>query len=288
MNEIHAVTGAASYTGKYITRRLLRQGIQVISLTNHPERKSELDGQVRAFRYDFDHPEKLEEHLHGVEVLYNTYWVRFDHGRSTFEQAVRNTQTLIQAALRAGVRRIVHVSITNPSLESPLPYFRGKAELEEAILLSGLSYAILRPTVLFGLEDILINNIAFLLRTFPVFVIPGDGRYRLQPVYVDDFAALAVQEGGAQGNHILDAVGPDILSYNELVNLIGEAIGKKPPVLHLPPGLALKLAGVLGWWYQDVVITADEFKGLSANLLVSDQPADDEHSPGRLAENERR
>jgi len=273
MNEIHAVTGAASYTGKYITRRLLKQGVQVISLTHHPDRKSEFDQQIRVFPYDFDQPEKLEERLRGVEVLYNTYWVRFDHGQSTFEQAVRNTRILIQAAMRAGVRRLVHVSITNPSLESPLPYFRGKAELEEAIHLSGLSYAILRPTVLFGLEDILINNIAFLLRTFPVFAIPGDGRYRLQPVYVDDFAALAVEQGAQHQNCTLDAVGADIFSYNELVALISAAVGKKPPMLHLPPGLALQLARLLGWWYQDVVITADEYKGLSANLLVSAQPA---------------
>lgn len=273
MNEIHAVTGAASYTGKYITRRLMAQGIQVISLTHHPERKSEFNGQVRVFPYDFEQPQKLEEHLRGVEVLYNTYWVRFNHGQSTFEQAVRNTHTLIQAALRAGVRRLVHVSITNPSLESPLPYFQGKARLEEDIRSSGLSYAILRPTVLFGLEDILINNIAFLLRTFPVFAIPGDGRYRLQPVYVDDFAALAVEQGAQPQNCILDAVGPDIFSYNELVDLIGAAIGVKPPILHLPPALALQLARLLGWRYQDVVITPDEYKGLSANLLVSDQPA---------------
>jgi NADH dehydrogenase len=273
MNELHAVTGAASYTGKYITRRLLAQGVNVLNLTNHPARESEFSSQIRSLPYDFDRPQILEGHLDGVEVLYNTYWVRFDHGPATFAGAVRNTQTLIQAARRAGVRRLVHVSITNPSLDSPLPYFQGKARLEEEIRQSGLSYTILRPTVLFGLEDILINNIAFLLRKFPLFAIPGDGKYRLQPVYVDDFAGLAVQAGFSQDDCVMDAVGPNIFTYNELVDLIASKIGRRPPIVHLSPGLAISMAELLGFWYRDVVITRQEYRGLSADLLVSKHPS---------------
>ncbi|MCC6958052.1 MAG: NAD(P)H-binding protein [Anaerolineales bacterium] len=272
MKPIHAVTGVAGYTGKYITRRLLGAGIEVIGLTNHPARPSEFGERVRFYPFDFDQPERLAAHLEGVEVLYNTYWVRFDHGRSTYESAVRNTRVLIDAARRAGVRRLVHVSITNPSLDSPLPYFQGKALLEEAIRASGLSYAILRPTVLFGLEDILINNIAYLLRKFPLFAIPGDGTYRLQPVFVDDLAALAVRAAGESENYTLDAVGPDVFSYNALVRLIGDRIGRRPPILHFEPELALSLAGLLGRFYGDVLITREEYLGLSADLLVSSQP----------------
>lgn len=266
-----AVTGAFGYTGKYITRLLLAQGCEVITLTGHPDRPNEFGGRVRAFLYRFDRPEELAKCLEGVETLYNTYWVRFDHGATTFAGAVRNTRALFQAAKQAGVQRIVHTSITNPSLDSPLPYFRGKAELERDLQELGVSYAILRPTVLFGPEDILINNIAYLVRRFPIFAIPGDGEYRLQPIFVEDYASLAVELGSGAENCLLDAVGPDIFTFNQLVALIAESLHRRPWLVHLPPSLVLPLSGVIGWWMKDVTLTWDEYRGLSAGLLVSAQ-----------------
>ncbi len=264
-----AVTGAFSYTGKYIARRLLARGRQVITLTGHASRPNEFNGQIQAYPYDFEQPTRLVEHLRGVDTLYNTYWVRFDYRDTTFEHAVANTRRLFEAACRAGVRRIVHVSITNPSPDSPLPYFRGKARLEQDLRSSGLSYAILRPTVIYSLEDILINNIAYLLRTFPVFAIPGDGAYRLQPVFIDDMADLAVQAGASTQDLLQDVVGPEIFSFNQLVALIGAKIGRNTRLVHLPPGLTLRLAHLIGWWMKDVTLTGQEYEGLSANLLVS-------------------
>ncbi|MBI2073288.1 MAG: NAD(P)H-binding protein, partial [Gemmatimonadetes bacterium] len=180
--DLHAVTGAFGYSGRYIAQRLLDAGHQVVTLTNTIPAVDPFAGRVRRRPLAFDRPVALAESLRGVRVLYNTYWVRFNHRRFTYAQAVRNTLLLFEAARRAGVERIVHVSITNPSRTSPLEYFRGKAELETALQESGLSYAILRPTVLFGSEDILINNIAWMLRRFPVFGIFGDGQYRMQPI----------------------------------------------------------------------------------------------------------
>jgi NADH dehydrogenase len=266
-----AVTGAFSYTGKYITRLLLAQGREVLTLTGHPDRPNEFGGRVKALPYQFDQPDRLAKSLEGVDTLYNTYWVRFDHGATTFAMAVRNTQALFGAAKQAGVRRIVHTSITNPALDSPLPYFRGKAQLEKDLQESGLSYAILRPTVLFGCEDILINNIAYLLRRFPFFAIPGDGEYRLQPVFVEDYARLAVQAGAGEEDCILDAVGPDIFTFNQMVALIAESLGQRPRLLHLPPSIVLPLSRIIGWWMSDVTLTWDEYHGLSAGLLISGQ-----------------
>ncbi|MGE5123432.1 MAG: NAD(P)H-binding protein, partial [Acidobacteriaceae bacterium] len=265
------VTGAFSYTGKYITRRLLNQGRRVITLTGHPERSNEFGGRVPARSFNFDQPAALEESLRGAEVLYNTYWVRFSHDDVTFERAVENTRRLITAAKNAGVRRIVHVSITNPSVKSNLPYFRGKAILEDAIRASGLSYAILRPTVIFGDEDILINNIAYLLRRFPFFAVPGTGQYRLQPVFVEDFAELVVQQGSQSEDVVLDAVGPRVYTFNELVQLIGNKIGRSVRLVHVPPTLALWLSRLLGTLVGDVLLTRDELDGLMQELLVSEQ-----------------
>jgi uncharacterized protein YbjT (DUF2867 family) len=266
-----AVTGAFSYSGKYIARRLLDRGEEVITLTGHPNRSDPFGGGVKAFPLEFDN-RSLTESLRGVDVLVNTYWVRFDWGQDTQPGAVENTGKLVRAAAAAGVRRIVHISITNPALDSPLPYFWGKATNEAFVQESGLSYAILRPTVLFGAEDILINNIAYLLRRFPIFAIPGDGSYRLQPVYVDDLAALAVEAVYRQENLVMDAVGPDIFSFEQMVRLIGDAIGHSRRLVHVPPKLALAAARFLSLFVGDVLLTPEEVDGLMAGLLVSSEP----------------
>ncbi len=271
--QVHAVTGAYGYSGRYIAQRLLDAGHQVITLTNSPARPDLFADRVRTFPLSFGSPAQLAESLQGVAVLYNTYWVRFNHRLFTHEEAVSNTRTLFQAARDAGVHRTVHVSITNPSLDSHLPYFRGKAELESALEESGLSYAILRPTVLFGKEDILINNIAWLLRKFPVFALFGDGQYRLQPIYVDDLARLAVTEGARDHNVTLDAIGPQTFTYRELVTEIGDIIGYSRPLVSLRPSLAYYLGSALGKVLGDVVITRDEIQGLMDGLLyVESQP----------------
>ncbi|WP_052888081.1 SDR family oxidoreductase [Thermogemmatispora carboxidivorans] len=268
-DEINVVTGAFSYTGQYIARRLLALGKEVRTLTGHPQRSHPLGSQVRAFPLAFDDPSRLREALSGARVLYNTYWVRFPYGHQSYERAIENTRRLFRAAREAGVERIVHVSISNPSLSSPFPYFRGKALLEQDLRQSGLSHAIVRPTVIFGREDILINNIAWLLRHFPLFALFGDGTYQLQPVYVEDMADLTVQVGQQQEDVIVDAAGPDIFTYREMVALIARTLGRRVWLVSAPPGLVLALGKLLSLLVGDVLITRDEIDGLMANLLVS-------------------
>jgi NADH dehydrogenase len=266
------VTGAFGFSGQQIAKRLLARGGKVRTLTNHPQSDSPLFNLVQAYPLDFSNPKQLTEALVGATVLYNTYWVRFAYGEVNHERAVQNTKLLIRAAEEAGVGRIVHVSITNPSIDSPLPYFKGKAELELAIQSSSLSYAILRPAVLFGEGDVLINNIAFMLRHLPIFAIPGGGGYRVQPIFVDDLAEQAVRCGQQSGNCVVDAVGPETYTYEKLVMLIRSTIGSRSLLLHLPPAILRLTAGVLGAILNDVVLTDDEIEGLMADLLVSLQP----------------
>jgi NADH dehydrogenase len=206
-------------------------------------------------------------------VLYNTYWVRFNAPGFSHSQAVANTRTLFEAAHKAGVRRVVHVSITNPSEDSSLEYFHGKGQLERALRKSGLSYAILRPAVLFGHEDILINNIAWMLRKFPVFGVFGDGRYRLQPIYVDDLAALAVEQGQSRDNVVIDAIGPETFTFRELVETLGELLGCRRRIVSIPPWLGYAVARAMGTLVGDVVLTREEIEGLMADLLYVDAPA---------------
>jgi uncharacterized protein YbjT (DUF2867 family) len=271
-----AVTGALGFTGKYITHRLLERGEQVFSLTGHAGRPDPFGGRVPTVPFDFRSPERMARVLDGVDVLYNTYWVRFPRGTVSFEAAVRNSQALFEAARRAGVRRVVHISIANPArgagLSPPLPYYSGKVRVEELLAETGLSHAILRPTVLFGAEDILINDIAWMLRRLPLFGIPGDGSYRIQPVHVGDLADLALARASGNESVVQDAVGPETYSFRDLVSLIMERIGAERPLVHLPPAGALFLSRIVGLAMGDVVLTGNELRGLVAELLVSGEP----------------
>jgi NADH dehydrogenase len=217
--------------------------------------------------------------LDGVSTLYNTYWVRFDHGGTTYAEAVANSRTLFDAAKGAGVTRIVHVSIANPSIDSPLSYYRGKALVEQALAEVGVSYAIVRPTWIFGGErEILANNIAWILRHLPLFAIPGDGRYLVQPVHIDDLARICVDAAQTGSDAVLDAAGPQTLSFEGLVRAVRRAIGSHARIVHLPPIAMTAVARALGFVVRDVVLTSDEIRGLTAGLLVS------HHAPlGRVA-----
>ena len=270
--ELAVVTGAFGYTGRYIAQRLLDQGARVKTLTGHPDRPSPFGDRVAVASLDFDDPDGLARGLDGADTLYNTYWIRFARGGVTFERAVENSVTLITAAERAGVRRIVHVSITNASAASPLPYFRGKGLVEAAVRASRLSFAIIRPTVVFGNGDILLNNIAWALRRFPVFPLSGSGKYSVQPVFVGDVARIAVAAGRATTDQTIDAVGPDTFSFEELVRLVARRIGARVWLTHAPPTLVRALTMAVGLLVNDVVLTGDEIDGLMAGLLVSEGP----------------
>jgi NADH dehydrogenase len=251
---------------------LLAAGHEVLTLTNSVHRQNPFGDKVRVAAFNFDQPELLAQSLQGVDALINTYWVRFDHKLFTHEEAVDNSLILFDAAQQAGVRRIVHVSITNPDPNSDLPYFRGKAELESALQSSGLSYCILRPTVLFGKEDVLINNIAWALRRFPIFGVFGRGDYQLQPIYVDDLAAVAVQKAEKKDPQIVDAIGPETFTYRELVTAIATRIGVHRRITGVPPTFgywACRLAGAL---VHDVIITREEIRGLMENRLFVASP----------------
>jgi uncharacterized protein YbjT (DUF2867 family) len=277
----HIVTGAFGYSGRYIAQRLLDAGASVRTLTSSPGRPHSFGDRVAVHPYSFDDPPRLVESLRGAAVLYNTYWVRFNYRDFTHREAVHNTRVLIDAAREAGVQRIVHVSITNPSEDSPLEYFRGKAQLERHLIESGVPHAILRPAVLFGHEDILINNIAYVLRRLPIFGVFGSGEYRLRPIFVEDMADLAVEQGRSRENVIIDAVGPESFTFRELVQSIGEIIGKRRPIVRVPPSVGYWVGAILGRFVGDIVITREEIAGLMAGLLDTDAPA---AGPTRLTE----
>jgi uncharacterized protein YbjT (DUF2867 family) len=268
---LDAVTGAFSYSGHAISDALLGDGRRVRTLTGHPA-GGEGDATIEVCPLDFEDQLGLVASLEGVTTLYNTYWVRFAHGPTSHDVAVENSKTLFHAARRAGVQRIVHVSITNPSIDSALPYFRGKALVERALAETGVPYAILRPAILFGGDDVLLNNIAWLLRRLPVFAIGGRGTYRIRGIHVDDLARLCLDKGAENHDSVTDAVGPERPTFVELVSAIKAAIGSRSRLVHIPGALIPVSSRVLGAALGDVLLTEDEYRAMAGGLADSESP----------------
>ncbi len=266
------VTGAFSYTGKYIAQRLLDRGVTVKTLTARPVSQDPFGGRVEAAPLDFSDLDALRRSMEGADVLFNTYWVRFGRGRTTFDRAVANSQALFEAAEKAGVGRIVHVSITNASAKSELPYFRGKGRVEDALKGCGVPYAIVRPTLVFGVDDVLLNNMAWALRRFPIFPIFGSGNYPVRPVFVEDLAALAVDAALQSESAVTDAVGPETFEFESLMRLLAASMGVRSAFVHTSPSLGLGLTKLIGLLVRDVVLIRDEVDGLMAGLLTSCAP----------------
>ena len=265
------VTGAFSYTGRFIARRLMAQERPIKTLTNHPRRPGTEDIHAEVAPLQFRDRDALVASLRGADVLYNTYWVRFHHGRLHFGEAVANTRMLVGAARDAGVRKIVQISVSNPSEVSELEYYAGKARTERIVRESGLAWAIVRPTLIFGPGDILINNIAWLLRRFPAIGIPGRGDYRLQPVAGEDVAEIATWAAEQIDNVTVDAAGPDIIFYSEMIESIAIAVRRHPRFLYMSPRTALLAARIIGRFVNDVMLNEPELEGLMAELLVSQE-----------------
>jgi nucleoside-diphosphate-sugar epimerase len=271
--QLDVVTGAFSYSGAAIAHELLQRGHDVRTLTGHPER-APAGSPIDCRPLDFNAEQELTASMAGAHTLYNTYWVRFAHGHVSHELAVANSKVLFAAARAAGVRRIVHVSITHPSLTSADSYFRGKAEVEQALAGCGVPFAVARPAVLFGGDGVLVNNIAWLLRRLPVFAIGGRGEYRLRPIHIDDLARLCADLGAsADPAVIVDAVGPQSLTFRQMVAEIRDAVGSWSVIVPVPGAVIPAMAAVLNLVLRDTLLTADEYASMAAGRADSAGPA---------------
>jgi uncharacterized protein YbjT (DUF2867 family) len=268
---LDVVTGAFGYIGKYIAKALLERGKTVCTITTHPNKPNPFGSAIKAFSYNFDDPGALTRTITGADNLFNTYWIRFPFDGQTYESALENTKTLFNCAKRAGVRRIVHIGVTRASVGSDLPYYRGKAIQEAMLKESGVPFSIVRPTLVFGKEDILVNNIAWLIRKSPVFPIFGSGRYRVQPVFVEDLAEIAIGESLNNAGAMIDAIGPETFTFQELVELIAAKIGRRPMMLKVPPSLGIFCGQIISLFLRDVLLTRNELNGLMAEMLTSRQ-----------------
>jgi uncharacterized protein YbjT (DUF2867 family) len=263
------VTGAFGFTGSRIAERLLAAGRGVHTIARRGPAAHALADQVRVEPYTYNDPQELRRRFDGVDTLYVTYWMRFPRSGVTFEPIVENVRRLVSAAADAGIRRVVYISVSNAAPDASTEYFRAKAQAEDAVRAVGIRHAIIRPTLLYGEGDILVNNMAWTLRRLPIFGIPGDGQYRVQPVHVDDVADLAVELGGGTDVVETDAAGPEVFTFDQLVGLVRSAVGSRSRLVHMPVNSVLLATRLMGFALRDVVLTRDEIRELMESLLVS-------------------
>ena len=270
---IHVVTGALGYSGRWIAKNLINGGANVRTLTNAKGRDNPFGNDLQICPLDFDDSEGLVRSLSNAEVLYNTYWVRYKKrsGGCDHSIATRNSMKLFEAAQKAGVKKVVHFSVSKPHDAPNWPYFIGKADTETCLIQSGLNYTILRPTLFFGgNRNVLVNNIAWLLRSFPIFGIFGDGTYPVQPVHIEDVAKIAIEYGQEDSNKIVDVAGPEIYTYKEFVLAIKQALGITRMIVQIPPRFGWLVGKIFGTILRDDVITMAEINGLMRGLMSSD------------------
>ena len=267
-----AITGAFGFTGRALAEALLARERDVVTLSRRSGAGDPLAARIAVRPLDFSRPERLSAALAGVDTLFNTYWMRFPWRRRTFDDAVTESGLLFDAAKRAGVRRLVHLSVVNADPAGETPYVRAKGRLEGLVRSSGLPFSIVRPTLTYGPGDILINNLAWALRRLPVYGLPGRGRYRIQPVHVEDVARICIEAADDAAGATIDAAGPEMLEYRELVARVRQAIGSRSLVLPMPTLAVLAAARLLGLLVRDVVLTGDELRELTSGLLASSDP----------------
>ncbi|HBL16787.1 MAG TPA: epimerase [Elusimicrobia bacterium] len=263
------VTGGFSYIGSAVAAECLRRGFSVHTLTN---RRPPDGTRLTRSELRFD-PEYLAKELAGATAFINTYWIRFPWAGLGFPAAVRNSAMLIDASARARVGRIVHVSVSNAPGADDLDYYAGKAAVERLVRNAGIAYAIVKPTLVVGPADVLTNNIAWLLRRFPVFLLPEGGSYRLQPVTLPDAARLIVEAALETRNLEADAAGPEVFTFAGYVRQIAAACGLRRVFLPAPNPVVLGALGLLGLMLRDRVLTRDELVGLQREMLFSKTPA---------------
>lgn len=274
---IDMVTGAFGNTGSVIAELLAEQGRRVRTLTNHPDRSTDRAASDAASLIDiepycFDDPDRLAASFDGVETFYNTYWMRTgEHGN--YDALVQRSTALLAAAERAGVERIVHLSVANPSLESRYPYFRAKATVEEAMRGSSMPVAIVRPALMFGGRTALLNNLAWVLRHAPIFGVAGDGQYRVRGVHVDDVARICIEAGARRGVETIDAVGPERLRYLDFVTVVRDLVKSRARIVRMPAWMVLAGSQLLGIVMRDELLTRSELYSTMEGIADTDGPA---------------
>jgi uncharacterized protein YbjT (DUF2867 family) len=284
-DRIIAVAGGSGFIGRAIVRCLAATpGLSVRVLTRDPEKararltgegKVALAGEVEFVAADVNEPSKLAKALVGADTIVNA--VQFDgypienpaRGLTFLRVDYGGTVALIAGAKEASVANFIYISGAAADERSTNPAFRAKGRAERVLRTSGLAFTILRPSLVYGPEDRVVNGLASALRMMPIMVVPGTGRQHLRPLFVEDLAAcVALAIGGRGRDGIFEIGGPDEMAFDELVRLLMEITGHKRPLVHVPESM-LRIAGAVAEKLPGALFSRD-----AVAFLVADNNCD--------------
>ncbi|HSA78438.1 MAG TPA: complex I NDUFA9 subunit family protein [Nitrospirota bacterium] len=267
------VTGGSGFVGGHLIRRLRQEGLPVRALARHPDRVQPLkDLGVEVVPGDISNKVSLEKAAEGIERVIHLVGIIQETPGVTFRGVhVEGTRNVIEAARKAGVRHFFHQSAlgTRPGAKSE--YHRTKWEAEELVRQSGIPHTILRPSLIYGPGDKFTIRLSEMLRRAPVMPVIGSGKYRVQPIYIDDVVSCMVKVviGDAFLNEIYEIGGPDQLTYKEVTAAIAEAMGLKRPAVHVPLFFVKPIAHALETVLSNPPLTTDQLIMLQEDNVCS-------------------
>ncbi len=238
------VGGCSGLVGRAVLREFGADH-RIRSVHRHPA-PQELARQLEVRSADIAEVEDWAPLLEGVDTVLTLAWYR-QASRRRFVRLADGLVRLVRACEQHGIRRFVHLSVPEAPerLETGLPYLAEKRRVDGAVAASGLSYVIVRPTMLFGRNDRLLTVMLRLIRRYHRFPMFGDGEYHLSPLAVDDLAAILRQEAAIGGRRDLPVGGPRRWRYRDLTDALFGAAGRPPKYVRLGPTASIRLARAL-------------------------------------------
>ncbi len=261
-----AVLGSSGFIGTHLTLFLLQMGYR-LNLLHHradPDYVSPR-GQIESFQGSINDKDAMKRCFEGCSGVYHLVGIIAETRTSTFQRTVaEGTRALVDAAKEAGVKKIFYLSALGTSEDAETEYFRTKHEAERAVIESGLDYTIFRPSVVYGVRDKSLNMIASMVRHSPIIPVIGDGKYRMQPVYVEELAAIMAHASrlDVTDGKIYEVGGPEQLTYMEILDIIKRVLGRKRLTVHIPVSWVNAAAAVMEKIFKPAPVTRDQIRML--------------------------
>ncbi|MDI6745297.1 MAG: complex I NDUFA9 subunit family protein [Thermodesulfovibrionales bacterium] len=235
------IAGASGFVGGHLIDALLKNAYRFRCLARSEKvGKSLREKGIDVVSGDITIPETIEGALDGVDFIIHLVGIIEEKGSSTFKSVhVEGTRNLIAEAKRAGVKHFFYQSALGADKTSLSGYLRTKAEAEEIVKASGIPFTIFRPSLIIGKWDGFTKKLRDIIKIAPVIPIPGAGKARLQPVYINDWVKcmLKVIAPPDSFKGIFEIGGPQQLTYNEIVKTLADVMKSKKTIIHMPMGL---------------------------------------------------
>jgi NADH dehydrogenase len=235
------------------------------------QRDADLPASVEVVQGSVTSGEGLPEAMAGVEKVIHLVAIIRETGDQSFEGVIwRGTERVVEGAKVAGVKKLVYVSAIGALDDPTYPYLQAKFQAERAVTRSGLNHTVLRPSIVFGEGDEFINALASLMRYSPFVPVAGDGKTRFQPIWVEDLVTciIACLDEDAHLGEVLEVGGPEHLSYDEMLDVVKEALGKSRLKLHVPLAVMRSVAQVMEWVLAKPPVTREQLKMLSLDNVT--------------------